>query len=338
MNWNKSYSSQWKVYRVNRQTWADKEEIQNIDAVDITKTADGDLLESGSMEISGEFESDYYRIALIAEQDGQVERVDVATLLFDVASGKINRGITVPTADGYSVLYPASVAKMITGDYAPKGINGAEYAGEILKETLNAPVRVEGSFTLNDNIVHEIGDSVLEAAWSVLDAGGFVIQIDGRGTVHIKKKPIDISLQIDTSNARLLLPEISYSNDMSDIPNRYIVVSGANITTVVNDDPESPVSSVNRGYYVDEVDESPEPVNGETLGQYAKRKLEELSVLNDERDYTREYAPDVYIYSMVRASLDGLEGDLRVQEQGINCKNGITINEKAVREVKLWTE
>ena len=339
MDWSQSYAASWRIFRVNRQTWADGEQVDNIDSISVTKTADGDLLESASFEVTGDFTEDYYRIVMTAEQNGDVARVDVATLLFNTSSGTYDYGVNVQTADGHSVLYPASTTTIMAGEYAPAGIDGASYVARLLQNTINAPVEVEGGFTLNDNVVHEIGASVLDAAWSVLEAGpdgGYIMQIDGRGVVHIKPHPTDPSLAIDSTNAKLLATGINYTTDESNVPNRYVVISNGGKTVAENNDPDSPISYTNRGYYVDIVDESPTPVNGETLSAYAIRKLKEMSVKQDERTYTREYHPDVNLYSIVRASIDGLEGDLRVKSQSLTCSYGITVNEKAVREVNLW--
>lgn len=339
MDWSQSYAASWRIFKVNRRTWADGEQVDNIDSVSVTKTADGDLLESASFEVTGDFTEDYYRIVMTAEQSGEVARVDVATLLFTASSGTYNYGVNVQIADGHSVLYPASVTTIMAGEYAPAGVDGAAYAAKLLRDSINAPVEVEGGFILNDHVVHEIGTSVLEAVWSVLEAGpdgGYIIQIDGRGVVHIRPRPTEPSMVIDSTNAKLLNNEITFMTDESDVPNRYLVLSNMGKTMAENNDPNSPVSYTNRGYYVDEVDESPTPVNGETLSAYAFRKLKELSVKQDERTYTREYHPDVNLYSIVRASIDGLEGDLRVKSQTLNCNFGITVNEKSVREVSLW--
>ena len=336
MNWNKSYSSTWRIYRVNRKTWADADILKGVDSASITRTADGDLLESGSIEVTGDFQPDYYRIVMIAEQGGDMVRTDVATMLFDIDSGEHNYGTAKAKAEGYSVLYPASTTVIPIGEYAPAGVDGAQYAADLLSSAINAPVEVEGSFTLNEHVVHEVGAYVLDAAWAVLDAGGFVIQLDGRGVVHIQPKPIEPALIIDNQSKGILLNGIEYTSDASKIPNRYIVINDYNRTTAINDDPNSSVSTVTRGYYVDEIDTSPTPVNGETYGEYANRRLSELSVLEIEHSYKREYAPDVYLYSIIRASIDGLQGDMRVQSQSIECKNGIQVSEKVTEEISLW--
>ena len=336
MNWGQSYSASWRVFRVNRDTWADAEELKSVDEISVSRTADGSLLESGSMELSGDFTSDYYRIVMTAEQGGEVARVDVATLLFDVNGGEVNYGRTIHDVDGFSVLYPASTSTVIDGEYAPKGVDGAEYAATLLADVINAPVSVEGSFTLNDHVVHEIGSSVLDAVWSVLNAGNFVIQIDGRGVVHIVPTPTEPSLLIDNTTRGILMNGVSFNSDISEVPNRYIVLIDNNKTVATNNDPESVISTVVRGYYVDKVDESPVPVNGETLSAYANRRLKELSVKKEERSYSREFAAGVYLYSIIRSSIDELYGDYRIESQTIECGRGITVQEKATKEVPLW--
>ena len=64
--------------------------------------------------------------------------------------------------------------------------------------------------------------------------------------------------------------------------------------------------------------------------------LKNLSVLNEEHEYTREFAPDVYPYSLIKATIDGLDGNVRVQSQNINCGNGITVSEKVAKEIALY--
>lgn len=336
MDWSKSYTSEWRIFRVNRDTWADGERLTGVDDVEILKTVDGEELESGSMKLTGAFEPDYYRIVMTAEQGGEVARVDVATLLFIPKGGKYDYGVDSPDVDGFSVLYPATTISVLIGEYAPAGINGAQYAADLLSDAINAPVEVEGSFVLNDHVVHELGSSVLSAVWAVLNAGDFVIQIDGRGVVHIRPKPDEPALVIDNATSGLLMNGIEYDADESEIPNRYIIIDGINITIAENNDPTSIVSSRSRGYYVDVIDTSPTPVNGETYAAYADRMLKKESILNEERSYSREFAPNVYPYSIIRSSIDGLDGDYRVQSQSLECGNGITVSEKVAKEIKLY--
>lgn len=337
MNWQQSYTATWRVFAVNQDTWADGAMLSGVDSIGVSRTDNGSLVESGSMDVSGDIEDGYYRIVMTAEQGGEIAREEVATLLFISDDDSTNYGTTVHSVDGYSVLYPASTASVTTGEYAPAGVDGAQYAADLLEASINAPVEVEGSFYLNDHIVHELGSSVIDAVWTILDAGGFTMQIDGHGTVHIMPKPTDPSLVISSSNMRMLLNNgISERTNTDSIPNRYIVIDDNNIIIASNTDPNSPISTVSRGYNVDLVDTSPTPVNGQTLTAYAESMLERSSILKESKSYTREYAPGVYIGSIVSGSVTGLQGDFRVESQSIECENGITVSEKSAKETYLW--
>lgn len=338
MNWQQSYTATWRVFAVNTDTWADGAMLSNVDAINVSRTANGNLVESGGMDVSGDFDEGYYRIVLTAEQGDDIVREEIATLLFLSDNGDTDYGNTVYDVDGYSVLYPASTSSVLTGEYAPAGIDGAQYAASLLRDAINAPVVVEGSFTLNDHIVYELGASVIDAVWAVLDAGDFVMQIDGHGVVHIMPKPTEPSLVLSSSNMRMLLNGIGESSNIGDIPNRYIVIEDGNIVIASNDDENSPVSTVSRGYNVDVVDTSPTPVNGQTLHAYAQNMLQRQSVFKETYEYTREYAPNVFLWSIVSSSVTGMQGDLRVESQSIDCNNGITVTEKASREILLWSE
>lgn len=338
MDYSKSYAARWHVYKVNTDTWADGEPLANVDSVEITRTADGSLLESGSMVISEDFENGYYRLVMVAEQDSEVERVEIGTFLFECHSGNFNYGTSSHSAEGHSVLYPASTTRLLAGAYAPAGVDGADYARRILEAAISAPVEVQGSFTLNENVVHELGSTVLDAAWAVLLAGGFVMQITGHGTVVICPMPTKPVLALNNANARLLMPGVDFQDDMTEIPNRYTAINGEQSVTVTNNLEDSIVSTVNRGYVNDVVDNDATPCNGETLDSYARRRLRELSLMSDARTYTREWADGVLPYSLVEASMPsvGLEGNLRVVSQSLTCNYGITVQEQAIKEVQLW--
>ena len=337
MNWQQSYTATWRVFAVNPNTWADGAILSNVDALDVSRTASGNLIESGSMDVSGDVPNGYYRIVMTAEQGEEIAREEIATLLFLTNSGETNYGTTTHSINGYSVLYPASTSSVLTGEYAPAGSDGAQYAASLLRDAINAPVSVDGSFYLNDHIVYELGASVIDAVWAVLDAGNFIMQIDGHGTVHICPKPTEPALVVSSSNMQMLLNGIGESDNADEIPNRYIVIDDGNIVIASNDDANSEVSTVSRGYNVDVVDTSPTPTNGQTLMAYARDMLQRASIFRQTYEYTREYAPNVYPYSIVSSSVTGMQGNLRVESQSIECGNGITVSEKASRETYLWS-
>lgn len=342
LDWSRSWSAHWRIHRVDRATWADGARLDGVTELSVQRDSTGDapLIETATMTIVGdEPPTDYYRLVLIAEQDGTWERQDVATLLYERTSGTADHGVRTLTLAGRSVLWPASVRIMPITAYAPAGADGARYVGNLLRSCVHAPVEVAGSFTLASNVVHEPGTTVLQAAWDVLRAGNHTMIVDGSGRVSIVPVASSPSLMLDAAGAALVRPGIKYTLDYSDVPNRYIAVDDFGSAVAVNDSPSSPTSTVARGCYVDEYDDSPVRVGGETLGAYARRRLHELSIVQSDRTYTRKWVPGVYPGSVVRGSMASvaLDGDMRVITQRLKCGAGIEVSERAAQEVSTWT-
>ena len=341
MDWRSGYTASWTLARVNPETWADQAAIGGVDSASITRTAGGDLLESGSIAVTGaEPEPGYYRLVMVATQDGAAERVEGSTMLFEQTGGTADYGTVQRTMEGRSVLYPASVLSVAGANvlYCPAGVDGAAFVGDLLESCLDAPVSVECSFTLADAVVFDYPSaSVLESCWSVLDAAGARLSIDGNGTVHIVMDTAS-KLELGDANARLLQYGIKYGADMSDVPNRYIAVGDYETAVAVNQS-DGATSRDSRGWWHDEVDTSPKPLGNETLAAYAQRKLEEASTVGETRTYTREFLPGVYPGDTVHGSLaeQMLEGDMTVTKQRLKCGDGIAVTEEATKGVSLWS-
>lgn len=344
IDFTKPYTATWRLYKVARDTWAEDGIIPGLTSLMITRDSLGDCpeIESGTMNIDmrpgSAFDPGYYRVFMVAEQDGYAERFGIGTFLCESSGGSVDHSIDDREVLCRSVLYPASVAIMEIGAYAPAGVNGAEYAAATLASAIHAPIEVSGSFTLDSHYVFDNGTTVLAAAWKILNAGNFCAMISGTGTVRIQPMPSEPVLILSRSNARMLMPSVSHEMDISNVPNVYRVVDGNVTVSAVNDDPASASSIVSRGYSHVTLDESPAKVDGETLQAYADRRLSELSTVNDERVYTREWAEGVHPFSLVRGSASEFlsEGDMRVISQEIICEHGVTVKEKASREVVLW--
>ena len=280
MDWSRGYSARWRVHRVDPGTWADSKELSGVVSAKIERQASAGLLESGSLAVDGDaFEEGYYRISMEAVQDGASKRVDVATLLCSSASGTLDRGLRRLDVEGSSVLQPAADVLAASGSYVPAGEDAVAWAADSLSSCLAAPVSSEGSFTLASNRVVSVGASVLDAVWDVLSVGGYVIRIDGAGSVKIAPMPTAPALVLDHDGAALLHPGVSSTSDWSGVPNRYTAVEGGRSAVAVNDDPASPTSTVSRGRFVDVVDSSPDRIGGESLEAYAQRRLAESSTV-----------------------------------------------------------
>ena len=338
MDWTGGYSAGWDVFTVDQETWADSGIVPNVMSVGISRdgTDSVPLLETGTMETdsAGPFDWSWCRIYMVASQNGS-EREAMATLLFERGSTHTEAQSPTCSLTGYSVLKPAADRKLARGMFAAAGIDGAAYAARLLRECTPAPVIVEGSFTLVDDLVFDLGASYLDAAWQLVNAAGWCMQIDGYGRVYIRQKPDEPELELDRAHASLLIPGVDMTLDISDVPNRYIAVEDRQTAVAENDDPARIASHASRGRWVDFVDASPVRVDGEPLQRYAERKLSEKSIVLRSFKYSREYWPGVVPFSVVRGTLPdhGIEGTLRVLKQRLSCGEGVTIDEESAEEV-----
>lgn len=338
-DWLRGYSTGWTVTYVDPETLADAGEVGGVVSVSVSRdSTDGvRLLETGSMEVVADsLDGAWCRVHMLAEQGG-AERIPIATLLFEQQSARFEKGVRTITATGRSVLQPAADRKMARGSFVPSGADAAAYAARLLRECTPFPVEVDGSFTLVNDLVFDIGCSYLAAVWQVLDAGGWCIRIAGDGTIRMSGKPTEPALSLDRANAGLLIPGIDDDYSIVDVPNRYYAVDDGEMAVAVNESQDSAVGRPRRGRWVDVVDNAPEPVNGEPLQLYAERRLAEMSTVMRTYGYEREFWPGVVPYDVVRARLseNGIEGDLRVMTQDLKCGAGIKVSETAAMEVKL---
>lgn len=317
-----------RVFEIDADTWLPKSELECVESVTIERSTadDAPLIESGELEVTGQITEGYYRIVAMMPS-GEAE--DIATLLFTPDGSMFSHQVWGGSAVGKSVLAPAAGRKFNAGAYAPKGCDGTIYCAQLLREDIKAPIEVEGSFILGDHVVHGLGASHLDGIWDVLKAGGFCIQITGDGTVCIRPKPTEPLLEVSTTTRSLLMSEFSRSYPIEDIPNVIRVFDGEQKGEARNDDPKSPTSTVARGREIEEVEDSPARKEGETLTNYAVRRLAELSDVYETVDIEREWIEGIYPYSVVCGNLPeaGIDGTFRVMSQTVSCKLGVKVGE-----------
>lgn len=344
IDFSAGYSSSFALRPVDQLTWASGPAYAPAvtASVELDATDEYPLLQAGSCEVTldvaDSFEEGFYRIEMTAEQGGVRELHPIATLLMSSGESSADRRAQTAKVTGYSVLKPAADRLMLTGTYAPKGCDGAQYAARILRECTPAPVTVDGSFTLDEHAVFGPGVSYLQAAWTVLKAADWCIRVLGDGVVRIAPKPSGATFMLDGEGRHHLMPGAQMGYDLSEVPNRYFAVDGDDVGIAINDQDGSRTSVQARGRYVDYIDDSPVKVGGETMTNYAKRKLEEMSTVTREWTYTREYVPDLVPFDLVAGSVPefGMAGAFRVLKQSITCGKGVTVSETLGQETKEY--
>ena len=331
IDYGKGYSCSWSLMKVDTATWAACDEMRGLLSASVERDADSDLLESGSARFDSRVSEDefYGRLYILMEQSGEVERHPVATFLFSPGPTKDNMGFTDVEYTGRSVLSPAEDKVMLTGSYAPMGTDAAAYAASLIAACTPAPVSVEGSFVLTQNYVFAQGTTYMEAARTLLECAGWRIRVDGNGAITVMPKPVETKLSLDWAHASLLAPEVTGDGKLEDRHNRYVAVDGDHRAIVVYDEPDDPASFSRRGRYVDIYDESPQLCDGESLEEYARRKLyEDVSTMGS-KSYVREWWPDTTVNDLVVGSISsvGLDSDMRVSKQSISTEHGALVSE-----------
>ena len=321
-----SYASRIRVRRIDDETWRPSGELSGVDSASVTRSVakDAPLMQSGDMDVSGIVSEGHYAIDMV-EDTGNVH--PIATLLFAPDGTEWSHRSWSGSLAGRSVLAPAAERRTRQGEYAPKGAMAAALCARMLRESIAAPVVVEGDFALGEHVVFDLGGSYLDAVLSVLDTGGFCVQVSGDGTVTIREMPTEPSLVINSANRGLLMPKITRRMPISDVPNVLYVYDGDQEAVAVNDDPTSPTSIQARGRRIEQVEENPTRKEGETLQQYADRRLAELSDVYETYDVEHEWVDGLLPYSIVRVNLPeaGIDGDFRVMDQDLECGRGIQV-------------
>lgn len=151
-NWSNSYSSVWKFYSVNKDTWSDGVDLTPyVSSISLSKdgTDNVPLLETGSASLDlpykQPFKEGYYRIIGIFTQGSISIRVPIATFLMEQTKNETKSSYSgTVSVNGRSVLAPAADRVCLAGTYAPKGANGAEWVKNRLDECLDADVEIIG--------------------------------------------------------------------------------------------------------------------------------------------------------------------------------------------------
>jgi len=220
VDWNGSYAATFRVARINPSTWEPSGSVSGVDEIEVSRdgTDESPMLETASVRVTADptspFEQGWLRIVMDAVQDQSSESVPVATLWFETARGRYDRGFREDELEGKSVLWQASGdARIGDGAWAPKGVNGARWCADQLAERIDAPVHVDGGgFELAENIVFDLDSTVLAAVWAVLKPNGWMLAIDGRGEVHVRKRPVEPALVLDREGSCILMPGVDYGD------------------------------------------------------------------------------------------------------------------------------
>ena len=332
MNWSKGFTSSYYVRKVDPGSW------RALERYEITggqiKHADTDLRESADIECRNySLGEAWIRIYLDVKQAGSSDHIALFTGLASSPEDEIDGMRISQDVQLYSVLKPCDDVLLERGWYAPAGTNGAMEVARLLSVT-PAPVMAEGSSpALKSAIIAEDGETRLSMADKILDAIGWRLRITGDGTVTICAMSDEAVASFDATRNDALEPKIKRSYDWFDCPNVFRAIDDDMMAVARDESAESPLSTVNRGREIWQEETSCTLNTGESLAEYALRRLKELQQVGVSLSYDRRYHPEVMVSDVINLNypVQSITGKHRVVSQTIELGHGARVSEEVVK-------
>lgn len=350
INWSESMQQTFEYYTVDPNTWADVKKLDNVKSCTINRDSTVETLGSATINITESVGESYIRVYLVTVQNGLTEKHPLGTFLVQTPSSSFNGKIRNVSMDAYTPLLELKEKKPPIGYSILKDANIMENAYLITRENVRAPVvKTECSDTLNGDFVSNTEDDWITFNRDLMANAKHEYALDEMGRILFAPKQDLASLQpvwtYNDDNSSILHPDIDMEHDLYGIPNVVEVIYSSGIdqyyARVVNDDVNSPISTVNRGREIVYRETNPNLIGRPTdmqIQEYANTLLRNLSSPEYTVTYTHGYCP-VRIGDCVRLNYSraGItEVKAKVISQQIDCEQGCKVTEKAVFTAKLW--
>lgn len=349
-DWSTSMQQSFEYYIVDPGTWRESKLLDNVTSCSITRDSSVETLGSATIDVTNSVGECYIRAYLVTIQNGLRERHPLGTFLVQTPSSSFDGKIRSVSMDAYTPLLELKENPPPLGYSIFKNENIMTTAYQIAREHTRAPVVPASSAkTLYNDFVANSGDTWLSFLTDLIANAKYNFELDELGRILFSPKQDTASLQpvwtYDDTNSSILYPSISMDHDLYGIPNVVEVVysNGRDFyyARVVNDDPNSPTSTINRGREIVHRDTSPSVIGDPTNAQiqeYARTLLRSLSTVEYTVSYTHGYCPvrlgDCVRINYARSGI--MDVKARVISQSIKCEPGCPVTEKAVFTTKLW--
>ena len=349
-NWFESMQQTFEYYLVDPITWKDTKQLNNVKSCTIDRDYETATLGSATIDVTESTGECYVRVYLITIQNGVRERHPLGTFLVQTPSTSFDGKIKDISLDVYTPLLELRENPPPIGYSILKGENIMDWAYRLVREKARAPVvKASSDETLYYDFVANTDDTWLTYLTDLIANAKFEFGLDELSRILFLPKQDTASLQpvitFDDGNSSILYPDFSMSHDLYGIPNVVEVIYSSDkanyYSRIVNDDPNSPISTVNRGREITHRVTNPElsgiPAQGQ-IDEYAKQLLRELSTLEYTVTYKHGYYPvrlgDCVRLNYERAEIKNVKA--KVISQSIKCEPGCPVTEKAVFTEKLW--
>lgn len=350
-DWTKSMKQTFEYYIVDPGTWKDMKRLENVKSSTIKRDSTVDTLGSATIDVTESPGEAYVRIYLNAEdQNGNVERPCLGTFLVQTPSSSFNGLIKNISMDAYTPLLELTEDQPAIGYYTPKGQNIMDSVYRIFRDKMRGPVvKPNCDKTVFADFIADPNDTWLSYGRDLAASAKYEPILDELGRTLFAPKQDMNALQpvwtFNDDNSSILYPDISMDHDLYGIPNVVeVIYSNGNdyyYARVVNDDPNSPTSTVKRGREIVRRVTDPSVIGDPTkdqIQQYAEQLLRELSSIEYTISYKHGYCPvrvgDCVRLNYTRAGIVDVKA--KVISQSIKCTSGCEVTETATFTKKLW--
>lgn len=349
-DWSKSMQQTFEYCIVDPGTWKDIKKLDTVKSCSITWDSDTDTLGSATIDATETLGECYIRVYLVTIQNGLRERHPLGTFMVQTPSSTFDGKIRTVSMDAYTPLIELKEKQPPLGYSILKDANIMDMAYQLTAENLRAPVvRTKNADKLYYDFISEtddtwitfISDFIANAKYSFgLDELGRVLFVPAQDTASLQ--PL---MTFDDSNSSILYPEISMDHDLYKLPNVVEVIysngSKHHYARAVNDDANSPISTINRGREIVYRETDPsfagEPTDDQ-IDAYAQQLLRKMSSIEYTVSYSHGYCGvrlgDCVRLNYKRAGITNVKA--KIINQSIRCEPGCPVTEKAVFTTKLW--
>lgn len=350
IDWTKSMQQTFEYYIVDPNSWSDIKRLDTVKSSTISRDKSSETLGSANIDIVDLIGEAYIRVYLVVIQNGVTEKYPLGTFLVQTPSSSFDGKIRNSTMDAYTPLIELKEKQPPIGYSILKDSNIMENAYMITRENLRAPVvKAESLEVLNGDFVANTEDTWLTFLSDLLANAKYEFDLDEMGRILYSPVQDLASLQpvwtYTDDNSSILYPDISMQHDLYGIPNVVEVIysSGKDYfyKKVINDDPNSPISTINRGREIVHRETNPDLIGRPTemqIEEYANTLLRKLSSVEYTLTYSHGYCP-VRLGDCVRLNYKKagiIDVKAKVTSQSIKCKPGCEVTETAVFTTKLW--
>lgn len=349
-DWLKSMNQTFEYYVVDPGTWKDSKKLDTVKSCKITRDSEAETLGSATIDVTELLGESYVRVYLVTDQNGVTDRYPLGTFLVQTPSSSFDGKKRDVSIDAYTPLMELKENPPPLGYSILKGSNTLENAYLLCREHARAPVvKTTADDTLYSDFVANTSDTWASFITDLLANAKYHFDLDEMGRILFAPDQDTASLQpvweFNDDTSSILYSDLSMEHDYYGIPNVVeVVYSKGNeyyYAKAVNDDENSPTSTVNRGRVITHRVNNPDFVGDPTnrqIEEYAKQTLRNLSSVDYTISYTHGYCPvrvgDCVRLNYTRAGINGIKA--KVISQSISCEPGCPVTEKAVFTMKLW--